>query len=89
MDKEVAKDVIGSFLALCADINVVTLSLSGTMEKTIWEAELNFACLADIPNSPYKKGERGKMVGVSLIEWNQEGKVVKQTDYYCWGKTMQ
>lgn len=81
-----AKEVIGSMLTLSADIKVVTLGLSGTMEKATWEAEINFTVPAGFPNSPYKKGDKGKAVGVSLIEWNQEGKIAKQTDYFCWRK---
>lgn len=86
MDKPTAKLVFGGMLSLCGDIKMTTLGLTGTMEKAQWEAEIAFTCLADFPGSPFKKGDRAKTVGVSLIEWNAEGKVVKQSDYYCWGK---
>ena len=87
MDKATAKLAFGAMLSLCGDIQMITRSLNGTTDKAQWEAEINFTCLADFPGSPFKKGDRAKTVGVSLIEWNAEGKIVKQSDYYCWGKS--
>ncbi|KAJ3547074.1 hypothetical protein NM208_g1703 [Fusarium decemcellulare] len=84
MNNDVAKQVFGGMLSLCGDIDMVTRHLSGTADNAVWEADINFTCLADFPGSPFKKGDRAKTVGVSLVEFNSEGKIVKQSDYYCW-----
>ncbi|KAG3177295.1 hypothetical protein PC129_g25523 [Phytophthora cactorum] len=87
MDKGAAKKVFGGMLSLCGDIDMVSRNLSGTTNSAVWEADINFTCLADFPGSPFKKGDRAKTVGVSLIEWNSEGKIFKQSDYYCWSNS--
>ncbi|KAK7419926.1 hypothetical protein QQZ08_010629 [Neonectria magnoliae] len=87
MDKGAAKQVFGGMLSVCGDIDMVTRNLSGTTNSAVWEVDINFPCLADFPGSPFKKGHRAKTVGVNLIEWNSEGEIVKQSDYYCWSNS--
>ncbi|KAH6982445.1 hypothetical protein EDB80DRAFT_882772 [Ilyonectria destructans] len=70
MDKGMARQAFG---------DMVTRSLAGTTNGAVWEADINFTCLADFPGLPFKKGDRAKTVGVSLIEWNSEGKIVRVT----------
>ena len=84
MDKDAAKQAFSQMPAACNDIEMATRSLTGTSLRATWEAEISFTCLADFPGSAYKKGDGATTAGVSLVEWNGDGKVVKQSDYYCW-----
>lgn len=86
MDKSLAKAAFGAMFSLCKDIDMVTRSITGTYEMAVWEAEISFTCQADFPGSPFKRGDRAKTVGVSVIEWNEAGSITKQKDYYCWAK---
>lgn len=86
MDKPVAIATFAAMFSLCKDIHMITRSITGSNKTVAWEAEINFTCQADFPDSTFKKGDRAKTVGVSIIEWNEEGRIAKQGDYYCWAK---
>lgn len=86
MDKEAVKGMFAVLETLCGDIEMQTRSLNGTPEHAAWEVAFDFTLKEDLPGAPYKKGDRAKMLGASLLVWNKEGKIVRQGDYYCWVK---
>lgn len=68
------------------NVEMRTRSLTGTIDKAVWEVDFELDLAIDIPGVPYGKGEKAKTKGVSLLEWNKEGKLVKVSDYFCWVK---
>lgn len=73
-------------IPLTGEIKMKTKSIHGTTQRAFWEAELSFICMADFPGAPYKKGDRAVTIGVSIIEWDSEGKIIVEDDYYNWAK---
>lgn len=71
-------------IPLTSDVKMVTKSLHGTTERAFWMAELSFTAMADFPGAPYKKGERAVTIGVSVLEFNKEGKITMEADHYNW-----
>ena len=85
MNKNAAKGYFGTMGSIATDFEARTRALGGTEELAVWEIDFEMTMQADVPGLPYGKGERAKMQGVCLVTWD-EGKIVKQADYFCWVK---
>lgn len=65
-------------VATFRDINIRTKSISGSKHFTAWEWDLT---MYELPSEANPAGKEVNMVGVSLMWWNEEGKIVKNHDY--------
>ena len=74
----------------CANLNMTTVSVSGHKGFTTWEWNITFNYVKkmeevandkELGNLEVGSGALLKMVGVSVIWWNDEDKIVKNHDY--------
>lgn len=73
--------------AVFGDLDLQIVALHGDQKFCTWEAVFNFTVGAETPGIPFKEGEKAKLFNASTIEWNDDGKIVRQKDYAVWPKT--
>lgn len=86
MDKKALTDAFKQMATLFGDMKLETTSVRGAVDFCVWECIFEFTLKEDMPGVPYQKGERCKLFSASTIEWNAEGKIVKERDYAVWAK---
>ncbi|KAF4634884.1 hypothetical protein G7Y89_g3217 [Cudoniella acicularis] len=91
LNKAAARTFFEGLLAICADMHLSTRSIAGYKGFTTWEWNLSFKYLQSSAGTEgdiiaqMKHGEVVKMIGVTVIWWDNKDKVVTKHDY---GKTV-
>ncbi|KAI0011815.1 hypothetical protein F4779DRAFT_615218 [Xylariaceae sp. FL0662B] len=87
MDKKRLIEYFKFMGAVFGDIKLETKGVYGAHDFCVWECMFEFTVLQDVPAIPYKKGERGKLFCSSMIHWNKDGKIYKESDYAVWANS--
>ncbi|KAH8880578.1 hypothetical protein GQ53DRAFT_890839 [Thozetella sp. PMI_491] len=85
MDKKALTAYFQQLGSLFGSMDIKTTGVNGVGDFCVWECVFEFTVLEDNAGIPYEKGERGKLFSASVIHWNSDGKIVKESDYAVWG----
>jgi hypothetical protein len=86
MDKPSLRSFFSEFSRVCDGLKIETISVHGAHDFCVWESQTEFTPLLEIPEMPFKKGERVTLCCASLIWWNMDRKIVREVDYAVWKK---
>jgi hypothetical protein len=87
LDRISLEEYYAEMVATFRNINIRTKSIGGSEHFTAWEWDLTMYALpseaaAELDNKAKNTtGKEINMVGVSLMWWNSEGKIIKNHDY--------
>lgn len=86
MDKSALAASFNSMAPLIKETTINTTNILGAVDFCIWEYSFEFTLAEETSKVPYRKGERVRFLNATVIEWNAQGRIIKQHDYGVWDK---